>query len=98
MYDPTHNIVDTATGQKYYVERQQYVLDRMLLLGMQVNGLGPLTQDMVNQAQALTPKMKFSAYNHAYYQGSQHFVQWLTQQSELQLGGRTFVTVGFNIG
>src|SRR5436305_2990229 len=97
MYDPTLNVVDTATGQKYYLERQQYVLDQMLQLGMQVNGLGPLTQDMVNQALALTAKMKFPPYNHAYYHGCQHFVQWVIQQLEMQLGARTFLTGGFNI-
>ena len=96
-YDPTFGNVDPATGQKFYLERQQYVLDQMLQLGMQLGSLGPLTQDMVNQAEALTAKMKFSLYNHAYYHGSQHFVQWVIQQLEVQLGARTFLTGGFNI-
>src|SRR5437588_1099712 len=96
-YDPTIGTVDPATGQKYYLERQEYVLGQMLQLGMQVDGLGPLTQDMVNQAQALTVKMKFSAYDHAYYHGCQHFVQWVIQQLEQQLGAQTFLTGGFNV-
>lgn len=96
-YDPTFGDVDPATGQKFYLERQQYVLDQMLQQGMQVNGLGPLTQDMVNQAEALTAKMKFSPYNHAYYHGCEHFVLWVIQQLEGQLGALTFLTGGFNV-
>src|SRR5437660_182658 len=96
-YDPTFGNVDPASGQKFYLERQQYVLDQMLQQGMQVNGLGPITQDMVNRAEALTAKMKFPPYNHAYYHGCQHFVQWVIQQLEQQLGVQTFLNGGFNI-
>src|SRR5579863_3919568 len=70
-YDPTFGNVDQATGQKYYIERQQYVLDQMLTSGpngqgQDVPGLGTLTQDEVNQAEALTAKMTFTPFSHAY--------------------------------
>jgi membrane peptidoglycan carboxypeptidase len=95
-YDPTLGIVDQATGQKYYLERQQYVLGQMLRLGIQVPGLGPITQAMVDQVQALTARMQFPMYAHSYYHGSQHFVQWVISQMVAQLGD-TFFTGGFNI-
>ncbi len=96
-YDPTLGIVDQSTGQKYYLERQQYVLQQMLSLGMQVQGVGPLTQDMVNQVEAMTARMAFTPYGHQYYHGDQHFVNWVISQLEQQLGVETFLTGGFNI-
>lgn len=96
-YDPTFGYVDQSTGQKYYLERQQYVFSQMLKLGMQVDGLGTITQDMVDKAEALTTKMKFPPYNHAYYHGCQQFVQWVIMQLEEQLGEQTFLTGGFNV-
>ncbi|HET7640939.1 MAG TPA: transglycosylase domain-containing protein, partial [Ktedonobacteraceae bacterium] len=81
-YDPTLGIVDQATGVKYYLERQQYVLNQMLKYNINIAGLGPITQDMANQAEALTAKSKFPPYQHIYYHGAQHFVQWVIQQLE----------------
>ena len=95
-YDPTFGFVDQATGQKYYLERQQYVLEQMLKYQVQVDGLGLITQDMVNQAEALTAKMQFPKYTHAYYHGCEHFVNWVISQMVGLLGDR-FYTGGFNI-
>jgi membrane peptidoglycan carboxypeptidase len=96
-YDPTSGVVDPATGVKYYLERQQYVLNQMLKYNINIAGLGPITQDMANQAEALTAKMKFPPYQHSYYHGAQHFVQWVIQQLEGELGVQTFLNGGFNI-
>ncbi len=96
-YDPTQGLVDQASGQKYYLERQRYVLDQMLKLNAYVPGLGTVTQQMVDEATALTAKMKFTPYTHPYYHGSQHFVNWVIQQLEEQLGADTFLNGGFNI-
>ncbi|MFL5626508.1 MAG: transglycosylase domain-containing protein [Ktedonobacteraceae bacterium] len=96
-YDPTQDNVDSATGVKYYLERQQYVLNQMLKYNISIPGLGPITQDMASQAEAMTAKMKFPAYTHPYYHGCQHFVQWVIKQLEAQLGVNTFLNGGFNI-
>jgi membrane peptidoglycan carboxypeptidase len=95
-YDPTLGLTDTATGQKYYLERQQYVLDQMLRWNINIPGLGPITQDMASQAEAMTAKMQFPPYTHSYYHGCQHFVNWVISQLTAQLGD-AFFTGGFNI-
>lgn len=95
-YDPTFGFIDQTTGQKYYLERQQYVLEQMLKYQVFVPGLGTITQDMVNQAEAMTAKMQFPKYNHAYYNGDEHFVNWVISQM-VALLGETFFTGGFNI-
>jgi membrane peptidoglycan carboxypeptidase len=95
-YDPTLGLTDTATGQKYYLERQQYVLDQMLRWNINVPGLGQITQDMVSQAEAMTAKMQFPPYMHTYYHGCQHFVNWVISQLTAELGD-AFFTGGFNI-
>ncbi len=95
-YDPTFGYVDQATGQKYYLERQQYVLEQMLKYQVQIDGLGPITQDMVNQVEAMTAKMQFPKYTHPYYHGCEHFVNWVISQM-VSLLGDSFYTGGFNI-
>lgn len=95
-YDPTFGFIDQATGQKYYLERQQYVLEQMLKYQVVVPGLGTITQDMANQAEAMTAKMQFPKYAHTYYHGDQHFVNWVISQM-VALLGETFFTGGFNI-
>ena len=52
-------LIDQATGQKYYLERQQYVLGQMLRWNIVIPGLGMINQNIVDQAEALTTKMKF---------------------------------------
>jgi membrane peptidoglycan carboxypeptidase len=96
-YDPTFGFTDPATGQKYYLERQQYVLNQMLANSIDVPGLGPITQSMVNQVEAMTAKMTFQPYQHTYYHGDQHFVNWVISQLEASMGVETFLTGGFNI-
>ncbi|HEX6554817.1 MAG TPA: transglycosylase domain-containing protein, partial [Ktedonobacteraceae bacterium] len=95
-YDPTLGLVDPATGQKYYLERQQYVLDQMLRWNVNIQGLGRINQDMVNHVETMTAKMKFPRYTHPYYHGCQHFVNWVISQLTQQLG-EAFFTGGFNI-
>lgn len=95
-YDPTFGLINSATGQKYYLERQQYVLSQMLRWNIVVPGLGTINQDIVNQAEALTAKMKFPSYTHPYYHGCQHFVNWVISQLTAKLGD-AFFTGGFNI-
>lgn len=97
LYDPTFGFTDQATGQKYYLERQQYVLDQMLASHIYVEGLGVMTQAMVNKAEAMTAAMQFPPYAHAYYHGSQHFISYVISQLEQELGTQAFLTGGFNI-
>jgi membrane peptidoglycan carboxypeptidase len=96
-YDPTFGFIDQATNQKYYLERQQYVLNQMLLDHIDVPGLGTITQSMVNQAEAMTTRMTFYPYQHVYYHGDQHFVNYVISQLENAMGVQTFLTGGFNI-
>jgi membrane peptidoglycan carboxypeptidase len=96
-YDPTFGLTDPATGQKYYLERQQYVLNQMLVDTISVPGLGPITQSMVNQIEAMTAKMSFPPYQHTYYHGDQHFVNYVISQLESAMGVQAFLTGGFNI-
>lgn len=98
-FDPTLGYIDTSASPQvaYYLERQQYVLEQMMAKGISVPGLGPITPDIANQALALTAQTKFTPYQHAYYHGDQHFVNWVIAQLEAQLGVQTFLTGGFNI-
>ncbi len=99
-YDPTLS----KTNRDVALARQQEVLADMLALGgIQVGDLGPLTQDMVTQAEALTAKMTFTRYEH-FFRCCQHFVLWVVSQVEAALGGgdpqkgvHAFLTGGFNI-
>ena len=107
FYDPTLG----PTNQQNLRARQDYVLSRMLALGMNVNlGLGdqtknsisPSTQQVINQVEALTKKMKFVGFH--YMKKAPHFIDWIIPQIENalgngdeQLGAKIFLTGGFNI-
>ncbi len=99
IFDPTLGYVDTTATPpvKYYLERQQYVLNQMMQLGMSEPGLGPITPAIVNAALTLTANTTFTPYQHVYYHGDQHFVNWVIAQLEQQMGVETFLTGGFNI-
>ncbi len=105
-YDPTLG----KTNLQMALQRQDYVLQQMLGLGMQINlGLGdhvdnvtPITQQMVTQAEALTAKMTFTGYR--FHITAPHFVYWVISQLEIALGNgdeqqgvHLFLTGGFNI-
>jgi len=96
-YDPTFGYIDQATGQKYYLERQQYVLEQMLKYPTSLPYLGTITPDMVSKAEALTAKLQFPKYTHPYYHGCQHFVNWVITQIESEIGVDAFLNGGFNI-
>ena len=102
-YDPTFGYIDQATGQKYYLERQQYVLEQMLKYPsslpspVSVPFLGTITQDMVTKAEGLTAKWQFPKYTHPFYHGCQNFVNWVITQLESEIGVVTFLNGGFNI-
>lgn len=96
LYDPTL-ATTSSDGQKYYLGRQRDVLNEMWQLGISVQGLGPITQDIATQVEKLTAKMKFTLYTHPFYHGNQHFVKWVIQQLENQLGVEAVLTGGFNI-
>ena len=96
-YDPTFGYIDQATGQKYYLERQQYVLEQMLKYPTSIPYLGTITPDMVSKAEALTAKLQFPKYTHPYYHGCEHFVNWVITQLESEIGVDAFLNGGFNI-
>ena len=99
IFDPTLGYVDTTASPpiKYYLERQQYVLQQMVQLGLSEPGLGTITPAIANAALALTANTTFKPYQHIYYHGDQHFVNWVIAQLEQQMGVETFLTGGFNI-
>ncbi len=90
-YDPTLG-PDNRTRA---LARQDFVLNQMLSLGIQVPGMGTITQSMVQQAEALTAKMTFTRY--ARHIRAPHFVYWVIQQLEAQIGAETLLNGGFNI-
>src|SRR5258706_10572578 len=87
-YDPTLG----SDNVKLPLIRQDYVLTQMMALNMHINlalgaqvvDYGPITQDMVNQAEALTAKMAFPGYR--YFKHDPHFVDWVIAQLEIALG------------
>ncbi len=102
IFDPTLH-QKTSDGQYYYLVRQDQVLHQMLGLGMKVDGLGAITEDVISQAEALTAKMVFERYAHT-YRCCPHFVEWVVTQVETALGGgdptlgvQLFLNGGFNI-
>lgn len=97
-YDPTLS----PTNKQAALVRQDYVLNEMLGMGMQVQGLGPITPAIIKQAEALTARMAFKPYQHNIK--DPHFVYWVIQQLETALGGgdpqkgvQAFISGGFNI-
>jgi membrane peptidoglycan carboxypeptidase len=96
-YDPTF-----PENRQRALARQKEVLDEMVGLQMSEPGLGLITPDVAQQAEALTAKFitKITHYNHSIR--CPHFVYWVIQQAENALGGgetgvHAFLTGGFNI-
>jgi len=90
-YDPTIS----PTNKQNALQRQDEVLSEMLSMQTQVPGLGTITPAMIQQAEALTAKMTFTPYVHHIL--APHFVLWVIQQLEDQLGVETLLNGGFNI-
>ena len=90
-YDPTIS----PTNKQNALQRQDEVLGEMLSMQTQVPGLGTITPAMIQQAEALTAKMTFTPYVHHIL--APHFVLWVIQQLEDQLGVETLLNGGFNI-
>src|SRR5579875_86278 len=97
-YDPTIS----PSNRQAALARQDYVLNQMMSMGMEEQGLGPITPSIIKQAEALTAKMTFTPYQHNIK--DPHFVYWVIQQLETALGGgdpqqgvQAFVSGGFNI-
>jgi membrane peptidoglycan carboxypeptidase len=105
-YDPTLG----KDHKAYSLERQNYVLLQMLALNMHINTAlgdktidnGPITPDIILQAEALTSKMSFTGFQPV--NKDPHFVQWIISQVETALatpsdpsGANLFLKGGFNI-
>ncbi|MBV9228846.1 MAG: transglycosylase domain-containing protein, partial [Chloroflexi bacterium] len=95
-YDPTLGPSYTQRA----LNRQVYVLGRMVALGITVDGLGTITPDIAQQAENLMAKWTFTRYRHTKL--APHFVDWVVLQMEAALGGgqqgvQAFLTGGFNI-
>src|SRR6266852_171256 len=90
-YDPTLGPANKARA----LVRQDEVLGEMLAQQTQVPGLGTITPAMIQQAEALTAKMTFTPYIR--HIRAPHFVLWVIQQLEDQLGVETLLNSGFNI-
>jgi len=96
-YDPTNG----KNSLKRALIRQDEVLHNMLTDGMTVNGQ-PITEAMIQQAEGLTAKMKFTRYKQQV--NAPKFFQWVKTQIALKLGNGNesagliaLFTGGFNI-
>ena len=90
-YDPTK-------GNDYKqaaLERQKYVLTQMMNNNMTVDGLGPVTPDLAQQAEDLSAKMTFTPSHNVKH--APHFVDWVLSQVEASIGEGAFQAGGFNI-
>jgi membrane peptidoglycan carboxypeptidase len=97
-FDPT---LGNAFKQRA-LDRQKIVLDSMIAAGASVDGLGPVTPAIAQQAENLTAQMTFSHYDHV--KKAPGFVDWIIDQMETALGNgdpnrgiSAFLTSGFNI-
>lgn len=90
-YDPTLGPDNKARA----LARQDEVLKQMLALHQQIPGLGTITPSIVQQAEALTAKMTFTPYSRNIR--APHFVYWVIQQLENQIGAETLLNGGFDI-
>jgi membrane peptidoglycan carboxypeptidase len=78
---------DPTLGDAYknrMLGRQDYVLKAMMANNMKVEGLGPVTPDIITQAEDLTTKMTFSGKPPTTI--APHFVDWVTGELALSLG------------
>ncbi len=100
-YDPTF-----LDNKSRALDRQKEVLGEMITFNVEVDGLGPITADITQQAEDLTAKMQFHSYRHNIR--APHFVFWVINQLEIALGGgdtqeqkaqgwQTLITGGFNV-
>jgi membrane peptidoglycan carboxypeptidase len=97
-YDPTRG----PNFKKRALARQGYVLEQMIRWNMSVEGLGPITPEIVTKVTALTEQMQFTQYHSS--KQAPHFVDWIRDQVAFILGNgnkekgyQAFVTGGFNI-
>ena len=91
-YDPTLG----PTHKQALLARQEYVLNQMQLMGLSVPGLGPITPQVVQQAEALTAKMTFTRYNSS--KKAPHFVDYVVEQLAMALGNGTTNSVRYSSG
>lgn len=96
-FDPTNG----KTARKLALMRQDEVLHNMLAIGIAVDG-HPITEAMIQQAEMLTAKMKFTRYKQTIK--APHFFEWAKQQLAVKLGHGNetagliaLYTGGFNI-
>jgi membrane peptidoglycan carboxypeptidase len=97
-YDPTLG----PTNKQNALNRQVYVLNQMIHDNITVDGLGKVTPQIAQQAEALTAKMTFTRYQP--FTKAPHFVDWIVTQVAMMLGNGNytaglplFETGGFNI-
>lgn len=98
----TYYPAGSSTALQKALDRQKYVLGQMIKQNISVQGLGPITPTIAQQAEALTAKMTFTSYQH--FKRAPHFVDWIIHQVETVLGNGNpnqgivpFLTGGFNI-
>ena len=97
-YDPT---LGDAYKQRM-LARQDYVLNAMMTNNIEAPGLGPVTPDIIKQAENLTAQMQFEPQGQTSL--APHFVDWVTGQLAISLGNGDYNTGaailqngGFNI-
>src|SRR5581483_12485732 len=62
-YDPTlPGTVQGKTHKQLALGRQDYVLNQMMRYNISVDGLGPVTPKIIQDAEALTAKLTFKRY------------------------------------
>jgi membrane peptidoglycan carboxypeptidase len=89
---------DATKGDDYkqaVLVRQKYVLTQMINYNMVVDGLGPVTLDVAQQAEDLSAKMTFTPSRNVKH--APHFVDWVLGEVEASIGKDAFQAGGFNI-
>ncbi len=101
---------DPSLGQSHVtlaLQRQDYVLNQMqahnmhinTALGDKTNDYGPITPEIIQQVEDMTAKFlaKINKVDYHYFKNAPHFVDFVVQQLEQELGVIPFLTGGFNI-
>ncbi|WP_069805329.1 transglycosylase domain-containing protein [Thermogemmatispora onikobensis] len=100
-YDPSLEHVIPGNIERA-LNRQKYVLNQMIKLGMVVDGVGQVTPEVAAKVEAISAQFKFHPYVNTIR--APHFVFWVITQIEdalghgdMQAGKVAFLTGGFNI-
>lgn len=98
-YDPTlpgqDTVITDKTHKQLALDRQKYVLGRMVVNNVTVDGIGQITPEIAQKVSGMTAKMEFKYKPMS--KRAPHFVDWVVIQLQDMLGSEAFLTGGFQI-